>query len=91
MIKRIPMIMFVLTILSLLYMIVVRLDAMGTRLLTKSSGAGKFIASSYNFSVILFLVISGLFVLTVFISLRVQSSRRHAPAAVHKDETAEDE
>lgn len=76
MIRRIPMILFVLTILSFAFMIVIRISAMGTRVLTMSSGVGKFVASSYRSSVIIFFIVLILLAAAVMISLRVQKKRR---------------
>ena len=68
MIKRIPLILFILSLLSLAYMLIVRLNAIGNRLLTMSSKSGKFIASHYYTSVVLFLVILVLFIISVFVA-----------------------
>ena len=80
MVKRIPMILFILTILSFVYMIIIRLNAMGTKLLTTGSKAGKFIAANYHSSVILFVVILAAFVASVLIANSVKSRRKEQAA-----------
>ena len=76
MIKRIPMIVFVLTILSLVYMIIVRLNGMGLRLLSMNSSAGRFIAGHYRSCVILFIVMLAILALVVFIANRIRSGKK---------------
>ncbi len=86
-VRYIPMILFVLTILSFIFMIIVRLNAMGTRLLSISSGLGRLIASQYNPSVILFLILLAALIAAVLITNKV---KRHEHS-VHAEDNATNE
>lgn len=79
MIKRIPMIIFVLTILSFVYMIIIRLNGMGLRLLSMNSSAGRFVAKNYNSSVVLFVIMLLALIAAVLISNRVRRRKRTQP------------
>jgi len=81
MIKRIPMIIFVLTILSFVYMIIIRLNGMGLRLLSMNSNAGSFVARHYNSSVILFVIMLAALFAAVLITNRYRKKRHMHPDA----------
>lgn len=88
MIKRIPMIVFVLTLLSLVYMIIIRLNAMGMRLLTMNSRAGGFIARHYNSSVVLFIVMACIFIAVVLLTNHIKSSKHKKHGNTDDEEDA---
>lgn len=65
-IDRLPLIFLILTLLSLVLMIIVRISAAGTKLLSTGSGAGKFIAAYYHPSIVVFAVILVIFLIMIF-------------------------
>ena len=73
MIKRIPLVFFVLTIASFLNMIFVRISAMGTKVLSMSTSFGRHIAKSYNSSVVWFLIFLALLIISVWVVSRHQA------------------
>ena len=89
MIRRLPFILFILyilTVASLVFMIIVRTSVMGLRLLSMSSGSGRFLAKSYNASVILFLVILAVSVVTTIVMYVLKKKRKAVSAASHFSE-----
>ena len=65
-INKLPLLLFILTLLSLALMILVRISAAGTKLLSTGSGTGRFIAAYYHPSVVVFIVILALFMIVIF-------------------------
>lgn len=79
--KRLPFILFILTILSLVFMIVVRTSVLGLRLLTLGSSGGRFLARSYNVSVFLFIGMLVVFA-AVTLVLNILKKKRHESSAM---------
>ncbi len=71
MIKRLPLILLILTLVSGAFMILIRIAGSGVRLLSAKTGTGRFVAANYNSCIIVFLVI-----LCAFIAATVVINRR---------------
>ena len=83
-INRLPLLLLILTLVSLGLMILVRIAASGTKLLSTGSGVGRLIAGYYHPSVVVFIVILVLFIAVIFTVRLKQIHRR-------KQEIAENE
>ena len=63
--KRLPLILLLLTVISLGAMIFIRVSGSGTKLIYTDASKGRFIATFYNSSIIIFVVILILFLISV--------------------------
>ncbi len=71
MIKRLPLILLILTLVSGVFMILIRIAGSGVRLLSAKTGTGRFVAANYNSCIIVFIVI-----LCAFIAATIVINRR---------------
>ena len=60
-INRLPLLLFILTLVSLVLMIAVRIAGSGTKLLSTGSGVGRLVAAYYHPSVVIFIIFLVLF------------------------------
>jgi len=83
MIKRLPLILFILTLASCGFMILIRISGSGLKLLSAKTGTGRFIAANYNSCIIVFIVILAAFICVTFVFSRRRRKRKEAQGAAH--------
>lgn len=89
MIKRLPLILFILTLVSCAFMVLIRIGGAGTKLLTAKTGTGRFIAANYNSCIVVFVIILAAFIIVTVVLNRKRRKRKEkhaAAAAAHTDE-----
>lgn len=82
MIKRLPLILFILTLVSGAFMILIRIAGSGIRLLSAKTGTGRFVAANYNSCIIVFLVILCAFIAATIVIRR----RRKKKKGTHEED-----
>lgn len=85
MIKRLPLILFILTLASAAFMILIRIAGSGVRLLSAKTGTGRFVAANYHSCIVVFIVI-----LCAFIAVTIVVNRKRKKNRVSIEETAAD-
>ena len=88
MIKRLPLILFILTLVSGAFMILIRIAGSGIRLLSAKTGTGRFIAANYNSCIIVFLVILCAFIAATIV---IRHRRKKKKGTPEEDIIASDE
>lgn len=83
MIKRLPLILFILTLASCGFMILIRISGSGLKLLSAKTGTGRFIAANYNSCIIVFIVILAAFICVTFAFNRRRRKKKEAQENAH--------
>lgn len=76
MIKRLPLILFILTLASCGFMILIRISGSGLKLLSAKTGTGRFIAANYNSCIAVFIVILAAFVIVTAVLNRKRKKNK---------------
>lgn len=76
MIKRLPLILFILTLVSGAFMILIRIAGSGERLLSAKTGTGRFVAANYHSCIIVFLVILCAFIAATIVINRMRKKKK---------------
>lgn len=77
MIRRLPLILFIMTLASCALMILIRIGGAGTKLLSTKTGTGRFIAANYNSCIIVFAVILAAFIIvTAVLNARIRKKKK---------------